>query len=169
MNSDVNHNPNDTAADTLATSLNTFLYEIAIYKDGTDPALAARADLINNPLAMLSGDHSFGNNATTNLTDTVGNAFTYAGLIGSANVAQNSSNFGFLTSFFAGTSMEGWNQAEVGTWVITLTAFENLQGQRGDQLASTSINVVVVPLPAAAWAGLGMLGGIVGVRKLRRR
>ena len=30
-------------------------------------------------------------------------------------------------------------------------------------------NLAVVPLPTAAWAGLAMLGGIVGVRKIRRR
>jgi len=33
----------------------------------------------------------------------------------------------------------------------------------------SSVTVAVVPLPPAAWAGLAVLAGIVGVRKLRRR
>lgn len=32
-----------------------------------------------------------------------------------------------------------------------------------------NVSLTIVPLPPAAWAGLAMLGGIVGVRKIRRR
>ena len=33
----------------------------------------------------------------------------------------------------------------------------------------TSFETVVVPLPAAAWAGLGLLAGLGAIRRLRRR
>jgi hypothetical protein len=150
-------------------NLSDFIYEIAIYKDGTDPSLAARADLINNPIAMLAFDHAFGDNTTTAANNEVGSILNYADMIANFNVAQNSSNFGFLSFFFGGTSMSDWEAGDAGTYIITLTAFENLQGVRGDELVSTNINVVVVPLPPAAWAGLGLLGTIAGVRAVRRR
>ncbi len=39
----------------------------------------------------------------------------------------------------------------------------------GGPLHIDNARLTIVPLPPAAWAGLAMLGGIVGVRKLRRR
>jgi hypothetical protein len=38
-----------------------------------------------------------------------------------------------------------------------------------DGINVDNARLTIVPLPPAAWAGLAMLGGIVGVRKLRRR
>lgn len=51
-----------------------------------------------------------------------------------------------------------------GTYIIRLTAFDGT-----DIVASSEITVNVVPLPPAALAGLGLLGGLVGVRSIRRR
>jgi len=56
----------------------------------------------------------------------------------------------------AGYDQNGW---------LTSWGFE-AQGWLDTTNMSTTL---IVPLPPAAWAGLAMLGGIVGVRKLRRR
>lgn len=44
-------------------------------------------------------------------------------------------------------------------------------GEDSEWLVSTGVpaNLVVVPLPPAAWAGLGTLGVIIGTRSIRRR
>jgi hypothetical protein len=47
--------------------------------------------------------------------------------------------------------------------------FENNNGTMGAALLSNEINIQVVPLPTAAWAGLGLLGTLAGVRAVRRR
>jgi hypothetical protein len=160
----INSNVDGTGA-----NLDQFCYELTIYELSTGGVNAATTDLINNPAGLPAIDHSFGNNSTTAATDTVGNVGNYATLIATSNVAQNSSNFAFLSSFFAGTSMDGWTRNDPGTYVITLAVFENNQGVKGAELVSNTINIQVVPLPPAAFAGLGLLGTLAGVRAIRRR
>jgi hypothetical protein len=54
---------------------------------------------------------------------------------------------------------------------IMLTQTPGLNGQDPNDgfLLYGFTTLTVVPLPPAAWAGLAMLGGVAGVRKLRRR
>lgn len=159
----INSNVDGTGA-----NLDQFCYEISIYELSNGPVGAASGDIING--VVTGFDHSFGNNSTTAANDTVGTIANYATLIANSNVAQNSSNFAFLSSFFSGTSMDGWARGDLGTYVITLKAFEKLAGgAQGAELLSNSVNIQVVPLPPAAFAGLGLLGALVGVRAVRRR
>ena len=64
------------------------------------------------------------------------------------------------------TALEDWDPNAAGTYIIRLTAFN---ASTGAEVLSNSINVHIVPLPPAAWAGLATLGAAFGVRKLRRR
>jgi hypothetical protein len=58
--------------------------------------------------------------------------------------------------------------ADAGKTINSVTLSQNLD--RNDGFMFYGFNTLaVVPLPPAAWAGLAMLGGIAGVRKLRRR
>lgn len=157
-------------ADGTGDNLNNFIYELTIYNLADGAANSFTADLINDPASTNAIDHAFGNNATTAADNEVGNVGNYATMISTYNVAQNSSNFAFLTSSFAGSSMGDWNPGQSGTFLISLMAYEReLDGSRGDLITGSTINVHVVPLPAAAWAGLATLGAAFGVRKLRRR
>lgn len=58
--------------------------------------------------------------------------------------------------------------AEAGKTISSLTLTQNLDSNDGFLFYGFS-TLTVVPLPPAAWAGLAMLGGLAGVRKLRRR
>lgn len=155
----INTNLDGTGQNTL----NAFTYELALFKvnaDGSNIADALTFDLINTAFA----DHAMGTNATTAATKIISaNAGQYATNINTLNVAQNSWNYDFFDGQ-AGTALENWNPDAVGTYIIRLTAFDS----NGAEVLSNSINVVIVPLPPAAWAGLAVLGGIVGVRRLRR-
>ena len=155
INSDVN--------DSTGNNLDDFSYELALFKvnaDGTDPSDA----FVFDPINTLIADHSIGDNSTTSSTDSVaGDPITYLSLISSNNVAQNSWNYGFFNG--AGTgALEGINPSLPGQYIIRLTAFD-INGE----VATSEILVNVVPLPTAAFAGLGLLGGLVGVRAIRRR
>jgi hypothetical protein len=145
-------------------ALNAFTYQIALFKvnaDGTNTADALTFDPINQTYA----DHAMGTNATTAATKVIAaNASQYATNISTLNVAQNSWNYDFFDGQ-AGTALENWNPNVAGTYIIRLTAFDSA----GAEVLSNSINVHVVPLPPAAWAGLATLGAAFGVRKLRRR
>jgi hypothetical protein len=58
--------------------------------------------------------------------------------------------------------------ADAGKTINSVTLSQDLD--RNDGFMFYGFNTLaVVPLPPAAWAGLAMLGGIAGVRKLRRR
>jgi hypothetical protein len=52
---------------------------------------------------------------------------------------------------------------------ITSVVLSQNPGSANDGFSFYNFSVAAVPLPPAAWAGLAMLGGIAGVRKLRRR
>lgn len=148
---------------TTGNNLDDFTYELALFKvnaDGTDPSDA----LIFDPINTLYADHSIGDNSTTSATDTVaGDPLTYLSLISSNNVAQNSWNYGFFNGAGSG-ALDGIDPSLPGQYIIRLTAFD-INGE----VTSSEILVNVVPLPTAALAGLGLLGGLVGVRAIRRR
>ena len=155
INTDVN---GDTGND-----LSDFFYELALFKvdaDGTDLSDA----LVFDPINTLYADHSIGDNSTTSSTDSIaGDPSSYLSLISSNNVAQNSWNYGFFNG--AGTgALEGIDPSLAGRYIIRLTAFNS-----SGEVASSEINVNVVPVPPAVFAGLGLLGGLAGVRSVRRR
>lgn len=149
INTDVN-DPTNSGND-----LNDFTYLLTISRlddDGMGTTVLSSFDPING----LYFDHSIGDNGTTSATDTVAaSAAAYASLIADNNVAQQSWNLGFG---FSG------NPDRAGTYYISLTAFDGMT-----EVVGNEITVNVVPLPAAAWAGLGLLGSLAGVRVMRRR
>lgn len=155
INTDVNGDSGNDLSD--------FFYELALFKvdaDGSDLSDA----FVFDPINTLYADHSIGDNTTTSATDSVaGDPISYLSLISSNNVAQNSWNYGFFNGVGTG-ALEGIDPSLAGKYIIRLTAF-NMDGA----VASSEILVNVVPIPPAAFAGLGLLGGLVGVRAIRRR
>lgn len=155
INTDVN--------DSSGNDLNDFVYELALFKVNADGSDLADA-LVFDPINTLYADHSIGDNLTTAATDSIaGDPTAYATLISHNNVAQNSWNYGFFNGSGTG-ALEGIDPSLAGTYIIRLTALDG-----SDIVASSEITVNVVPVPPAALAGLGLLGGLVGVRAIRRR
>ncbi len=161
---------------TTGNNLDDFNYQIAMFRvnaDGSTIGDALAFDMINgyNPAtSAVQWDHSIGNNTTGNgegveIWNSQDNAALYADRIANNNVAQNSWNYGFFDGI-AGTALEDWDFNAVGSYIIRLSAFDKITGL---EIVSESITVNVVPLPTAAWAGLGMLGAFAGIRTIRRR
>lgn len=150
----------DTTGST-GDKLNDFTYQLAMFKvnaDGTDINDAVAFDLINAPYF----DHAIGDNTTGNGNGVVAaDPTAYATLIGNKNVAQNSWNYDF---FDGAGALTGWDPNQSGEYIIRLTMFDG-----GTTVATTDITVNVVPLPTAAFAGLGLLGVLGGARVIRRR
>jgi hypothetical protein len=152
---------NSDVAGSTGNKLNDFTYALSMFKvdaDGTNPADALTFDLINTVFA----DHSIGDNSTTAATDTIAaDATEYATLIAGNNVAQNSWRYGF----FPFGAIADYDVNDMGTYIVRLTAFDGA----GATVASDTIYVTVVPLPTAAFAGLGLLGALGGIQTIRRR
>jgi hypothetical protein len=113
-----------------------------------------------DPINLAFADHGIGNNSTGNGGGTVAlNDASYASLIASNNVAQNSWNMEFFDS---GTFPFNANVGGVYTFQLSASDSTGL-------LASTSIDIVAqaVPAPATlALIGLGLLG--IAVPRRRR-
>lgn len=113
-------------------------------------------------------DHSFGDSSTANGAGVEAtNTTDYATYLGQYTIAQNSVNYGFLTSLFT------FDPNVDATYTVFLEAY----APRGTSpLSRTQIYVVVgnggdpvaVPLPPAAFAGLGLLAGLGALRRRRR-
>lgn len=155
---------NTDVEDTTGNNLNDFTYELSLFKvnaDGTNIADALTFDPINATYA----DHAIGDNTTGNGDGvSAADATAYASMISSKNVAQNSWNYGFFNGSGFGV-LEGIDPSAVGSYIIRLTAFDGYMME----VASTEITVNVVPVPTAAFAGLGLLGSLAGIRAIRRR
>ena len=144
-------------------SLDDLDYQFAI--DG-DPGAGTSIDVFFDPINSFTfADHAIGNNTTGNgggskATDEA----TYAALIGSNNVAQNSVNFLFLVGLLP--QLSSFDPNERGLYTITLSAFAK---GTSDLLASSTINVQVgaVPLPATLPLLLGALGAVAFIRRKR--
>lgn len=69
-----------------------------------------------------------------------------------------------------GANSEGYISliASAGSSITSMTLSQN-PGVADDGFTFYNFTVAAVPLPPAAWAGLAMLGGIAGVRTVRRR
>lgn len=153
---------NTDVSGTGGNDLNDFTYVLSMFKrdaDGSNSADAESFDLIN----LAFADHSIGNNSTTAANDTVAtNSTEYGNLIADNNVAQNSWRYAFFNG--SGSVIENYNVNAVGTYLVRLTAYDG-----ASEVVSTDITVNVVPLPTAAFAGLGLLGVLGGARVIRRR
>tara|TARA_R110002072_G_scaffold42064_12_gene118196 strand:- start:149624 stop:150424 length:801 start_codon:yes stop_codon:yes gene_type:complete len=157
--------------DGTGDNLSAFKYELAMFKvdaDTGDISQSLHWDMINgaDPTNGFIGyDHAIGDNSTLNDSGIEATSLSnYQDLINDNNVAQNSWNYGFFDGPGTGP-LEGMDLNAIGTYVVRITAFD----QSGAELVSTSININIVPLPSAAFAGLGMLGLVGGVRVMRRR
>ncbi|QDU72882.1 PEP-CTERM sorting domain-containing protein [Mucisphaera calidilacus] len=120
-----------------------YTYELSL---DVDPG-AGTNFLTFDPINVASADHALGTNATGNgggISDTA----NYATLLSSNNVAQNSWNYEFFNHL---PPLDGFNPNTPGLYTISLTAFDGTA-----ELVSTSININVVPTPAAF--GAGMIG-----------
>ena len=109
-----------------------------------------------NPTGDVFWDHSMGDNGTGNgngieATD----ATDYASLLSSSNVIQQSWNLGFFHG----------DPDRAGTYYVSMEVFQGID----NLVASNSITINVVPVPPAAFAGLGLLGVLGGARVIRRR
>ena len=139
--------------------LNAYTYKLEL---DTNASMATTFNNVGDPINQTCTDDAFGNNSTANGAGAFvgncgqpGSAATYASLIGSNNVGQNSSRF----KFFPGL-MPAFDPAMPGIYTIRLSAFSGT-----NLLSQTSINVVVTPEPAA----LGLIGvGLAGMALLRR-
>jgi hypothetical protein len=143
--------------------LDDFTYQIQL---DFDPS-AATNFLSFDPISPASSpagywDHSIGTNATGNgagveATD----AASYLALIAANNVAQNSWNY----EFFNDGVWDIFNPQAVGTYTIVLSAFD----LSGALVASTNIDIVTTPIPAALPLLLTAVGGmgLFGWRKKR--
>lgn len=148
INTDVNDATNS------GNDLNDFTYLLTVSRLNDD-GMGVTELFAFDPINVDYADHSIGDNATTSSTDTVAaSAMQYASLIASNNVAQQSWNLGFFNS----------SPTRGGTYYISLAAFDGMT-----EVTSSDITINVVPLPTAAFAGLGLLGSLAGVRVLRRR
>ncbi len=143
---------------TFARSLDDLTYELSMTSTtgvsfvGFDPING-----VNPGVGVGAWDHAIGDNSTPNGGGSVAaNAPAYASLIGANNVAQNS----WKPHWFSAT----FNPETPGDYFFTLKAFDG-----STQIAQTDMTVTVVPLPPAAWMGLGLLGGLGLLRRRRRR
>jgi len=139
--------------------LNDYRYLLSIDTDPSAVTSFLNFDPINdiNPgSGFLAWDHSIGNNGTVNgagIESSSSDAATYAGLISSNNIAQNS----WKPHWF----IPGFDPTVDGTYNFALTAMD----ANGANLASTSIQIIVgagataVPEPSTlAIFALGMIG-----------
>ena len=134
----------NTDADAAAGSEDSFLdgltYLLEIDGDaGAGTNFELSFDPINPaPPTIPFFDNAIGDNGTGNgAGSTAGDAASYATLIGTNNVAQNSSNYEFLNEF--GTIIDQFDPTDEGTYTIRLTAFDG-----GTEVTSVEIDINIV-------------------------
>lgn len=119
------------------SALNAFTYLLSVDIDPSDSTQFFDIDVINgiNPSPLVNAvlwDHAFGNNSTTNGNGVkASDPISYASLIGSQNIAQNSQQ----AHWWLGPSFDPTADA---TYTFMLSAFDG-----SVKVASTSINVIV--------------------------
>ncbi len=151
INSDFEDSTPDVQLDDLFYTL-TFTSLDGMTNNSFDPING-----VNPNTATVFWDHSLGNNTTTAATDVKAtDATSYSTLIGSNNVAQN--------SWKALWVIPGYDPAAPGIYNVSLTAYDD--ANRTNAIASTAIQVQVVPTPTAMLAG--MIGGLGLIARRRR-
>lgn len=140
------------------TTLDQFTYELRLDGDRSAGTQFLTFDpMVFDALAL----NSIGTAATLQSQgEETSDAGTYATLLNEKSLAQNSWNYEFFN--LPGTPLEFFDASLPGTYRIELEAFS----LNGDSVASTAINIRVVPIPGAAPL---MLSAIAGFAWLRRR
>lgn len=136
-------------------NLDALTYMLSIDFDPT----AANNGIFFDPINLLFADHAIGDNWTGNGAGTeAANAGDYATLIANNNVAQNSWNLGFFLPNPLLSQLSG-------IYTIALEAFFGR-----DAIASTSIDIIVAPVPLpAAFPLFGFGLAILGFFGWRRK
>jgi hypothetical protein len=133
-----------------------------------DPSLGVNLQIFD-PINQVFADHSFGNNGTAESAGVEAvDAASYAALLASSNLAQNS----WRLDFFETTPLPPWafNPDADGVYTFELAAY---RPGAADPLAEVTIDVIVgagagvVPEPMAllTWGGLAICGGGLAWRK----
>ena len=154
--------------DDNTTALDDLTYQLRL---DSDPGAGTNFQTFD-PIAVPStstpdfADHAIGDNNSVPFDSTTGTGGgsvasdrpSYLSLIANNNVAQNSWSYEFFNA--AGTPLEFFDPTQTGQYTIELEAFDST-----GSIASTSIEVNVVPVPFSAPLLLGALGGLVVLRR----
>jgi len=139
-----------------------------MYVDG-DPGVGTDFATVFEPINVSYADHAIGDNSTPNGGGAKATSpADYESLIATKNLAQNSWRYDFFndaTDPLFLSQLSGFNPNVNGVYTITLTAFAK---GTSTALASTSIDVNVVPLP---FGGALLVSGfaVAGLVSRRRR
>lgn len=152
--------------------------------DGRFGSLAPMAQTV--PMKDLAGELTFAGGLLTggSFSVTLDNteAHTYSasikpgtGRLGASNhmgysIDGLTINGAFSDAAWGDLDVTPWHDAQGGAGALTgaFFQFRFWPSPAGNGTADTEM-FVLVPLPPAAWAGLAMLGGVGGLRRLRRR
>lgn len=149
---------NSDSSGSLGRALDDLTYVLTVDVDpGVGVSGPVPYDVINAFTNLLVPDNAMGTNATANGGGVKGTTVTYAGLIASNNVAQNSQNIGFAQYGAA-------NPQAQGTYTFSLAAFDGT-----NLLAQTSIDVIVGQAAVPVTSTLPLLMSGLSLLALRRR
>lgn len=140
----------------------------------TDPSAGTSFIGSFDPINVTIADHGIGDNTTPNgdggtglppRNGTAAQNATYANLIATKNVAQNSWSYEFFNSN-SGDPTFGFDPNEKGDYLIQLTAYNK---GTSTIAAQSSITINVVPVPAALPLLLTVFGGLGLAARYRRK
>jgi len=131
-----------------------------------DPINGANATTNAVQWGHAIGSNTTGNGGGTSISNSADNAAGYADLIANNNVAQNSWNYEFFNE--PGTPLELFDPNTPGVYTVSLFAFGTDVDGNAVELASSSIDINVAPVPVPA--ALPLLGtALLGLGMVARR